>query len=342
MILKSKIVNNWVPTGLKDYFTHLFRQRFFPLRKDSVYLDRRHIYVLPTRSGLLFGLILWVMLIGSMNYNNNLGYMLTFLLASMTLVSILHTHRMLLGLQVAVGKVKPVFAGDTAQFQVWIDNRGQLARYALHWHRHPAPASLWKITRNPQFPPQLLDIPSNQRIAITVAVPTQQRGRLALGRILVMTTFPLGLFRAWAYVDLDMTTLVYPQPLGNRFLPSGHSAANGGHVNVDSSGSDDFTGYRDYKAGDSPRHIHWKAVAREQGWLLKQFGNTSHATVWLTWDAVSHLHHVEAGLSQLCLWVLIADSQGICYGLDIPECVLEPATGDTHRERCLQALALYC
>lgn len=324
----------------RKYFVSYFKRTSLK-RESFARLTHHHVFILPTRAGLLFALTLAVILIGSINYNNNLGYMLTFLLASLALVSILHTHRMLLGLQVTPGKVKPVFVGDSAQFQLWIDNREQIARYAVHLQQYSAPASLWKIMHSTDSPSLLLDIPSNQRLSVTVTVLASQRGRLALGRILVMTTFPLGLFRAWAYIDLDMTTLVYPQPIGNRLLPGGPIGDKSGQISLQSSGNDDFTGYRDYRPGDSPRHIDWKAVAREQGLLVKQFGGTSHTTAWLTWDSVSHFGHVERGLSQLCLWILIAEEHGIRYGLDIPGSIFEPAAGEIHRKQCLQALALF-
>ncbi|OQW93119.1 MAG: hypothetical protein BWK79_12810, partial [Beggiatoa sp. IS2] len=100
-----------------------------PIQQITV-LDRKHIYIVPTRQGLLFALILLVMLMGSINYNNSTGYLFTFLLTSMTMVSILHTHRNLLDLRLEAGKVAPVFVGERASFQLWLDNRGQPARHA--------------------------------------------------------------------------------------------------------------------------------------------------------------------------------------------------------------------
>jgi len=310
----------------------LFSIRPTTMQSSPLVLKRRQIFIIPTQSGGWFGLVLLVMLFGSMNYNNSMGYMLTFLLASMTIVSILHTHRTLLGLRIEVGKVAPVFAFETAQFQLWLDNRGQIARHVLVWqhkssHNHNSSTTI--------------DIPANQRININLPVLATRRGRISLGRVKVSTRFPLGLFYAWAYVHFDIVTMVYPQPLGYKTLPLSQQSENVGEGSPHDGGGEDFIGYRDYQLGDSPRHIDWKAVAREQELMIKQFGGMSAAQVWLTWDDVRTLNNTEAALSQLCLWILVAESQRAQYGLKIPNCTFEPDTGELHRERCLQALALF-
>jgi len=294
-----------------------------PARNDTVQLKRRQIYILPSKAGLGLALVLLIMLLGSINYNNSMGYALSFLLGSMAMVSVLHTHRTLLGLRVEAGKVLPVFAGESATFQLWIDNRGHAARYAIVW------------------PTATIDIPADRRVSIDIPVPTSQRGRVFLGRLKVYTRFPLGLFHAWAYIHLNASTLVYPQALGHRNLPLGEQSQNTGEGSPRDTGGDDFIGYRDYKVGDSPRHIDWKAVARGRNWMIKQFGGMSAAQVWLTWDDVSTLNNLEAALSQLCLWILVAESQGAQYGLKIPTACFEPNSGERHRELCLQALALH-
>jgi len=322
-------------------------QRFFASRHlpqpGPIILDRRHIYILPTRGGLMFALVLFIMLLGSINYNNSMGYALTFLLGSMGLVSMLHTHRTLLSLRVEAGKVAPVFAGEIAQFQLWLDNRGHGARYALVWLPNFVKNTKWLRDSNLNNIKSkvITDIPANQHFNINLPIPTTQRGRISLGPVTVYSRFPVGLFHAWSYIHLETSTLVYPQPQGHKNLPHGQQSDNVGEGSPRDGGGEDFIGYRDYKPGDSPRHIDWKAVARGQDWMIKQFGGMSSAQVWLTWDDVLTLPNLETALSQLCLWILVAESQGASYGLKIPNCIIEPDTGDRHREHCLQTLALF-
>jgi len=304
----------------------------------AVILNRHQIFILPTRVGFLFALMLLVMLVGAMNYNNNMGYMLTFLLGSMAMVSMLHTQRNLLGLCITVGKVKPLFAGETAQFELWLDNRESGARYSLIWQAHFSQ----RMGLNCQTERELIiDVPANQKLNLIYPVLSTQRGQLFLGPVTVYSCFPVGLFYAWASIHLDISAIVYPKPLGQQQLPGNKTPSTRESGYLCEGRGEDFIGYRDYQLGDSPRHIDWKAVARGQDWLIKQFGGVGTTILWLLWDEVSPLNEVEASLSQLCLWILIADSQNIQYGLKMPHCTIEPNSGQQHREYCLQTLALY-
>ena len=298
-------------------------------------LSLRRIYILPTRYGLGFAFTLLVMLVGSLRYNNSMGFVLTFLLASMAVVSILYTYRNLAGLRLEADKVEGVFAGEASLFWLWFDNHGQLARHALWLRRNP------KDPQNLPFKPVCADISPNQRSRVAIEIPTQRRGKIQLGRLILETEFPLGLFWAWTYIDSEAVGLVYPHPQGQQPLPRGKAQQSDGQGIKHSGQGDDFIGYRAYMLGDSPRHVDWKAVARGQAWLVKQFGGEGSARLWLTWDDVSAYRNTEAALSQLCRWVLQADSQDLFYGLRLPGVELSPARGATHRQQCLEALALF-
>ncbi|MEM7020771.1 MAG: DUF58 domain-containing protein, partial [Pseudomonadota bacterium] len=276
---------------------------------------------------------LLVMLLGSMNYNNNMGFMLTFILGSMGLVGILHTYMNIAGLRIEAGKVEPTFAGVPLKFRLWLDNSGHAARYALMFIRE---------NDEEGTPIVIADALENERAAVDIAVPTYRRGRIKLGKLLLQSHFPLGVFRTWAYIELDMEGMIYPSPGGQHLLPPGTPESGGNNARTGLSG-EDFVGHRDYSAGDSPHHIDWKIAARERGWKIKQFGGgTGDTTLWLSWEDVLHLgNNTEAALSQLCRWVLNADSQSLDYGLRLPELTILPSHGKAHRKKCLDALALF-
>ena len=320
-------------------FTERWR-RWLPFHTEPssevIALRQKNIYIFPTRQGFAFFMVLMVMLVGAINYNNNMAYMLTFLLSSIALVSIHHTHGMLHRLRISAGQSKPTFAGEFAQFQLWMDNRQFRERYALRWQG---------TKRNPNtITEQVIDAPAGEHLAIMINVASQKRGRLPLGQLQISSRFPLGLLRAWSYVHLDMETLVYPTPEGQRTLPKGnHSDDDSIDGFSDSGHGDDFIGYRDYKPGDSLRHVDWKAYARssDDHLMLKQFGGAGSTRLWLDWRAVSHLNNTEHALSQLCLWILVAEQEQVQYGLNIPGTQIEPSQGDEHRDACLRALALF-
>lgn len=294
-------------------------------RGHTLSLERRRIYALPTRYGLLFAAMLLVMLLGSINYNNSLGFILTFLLASMGVISILHTYRNIARLQLRSGKTTPAFAGGKAHFTLHLYDPENQPRYALRL----TAAGAASVT----------DIPAQNNAVLELGVTTQRRGRLALGKITLSTTYPLGLVRAWAYADLDMHAIVYPHPGPNRPLDS-LAAFDYSDRSGTSMGSDDFMGFRDYHSGDSPHHIHWKALARNLPLLTKRFTASESPELWLDWSLLPALDD-ETRLRILCRLVLEAQRGGQSYGLRLPGVEIKPGQGTVHQHRCLERLALF-
>lgn len=299
----------------------------FDADAGPVTLDRKRVFILPTRHGLMFGLALLLMLIGSINYTLSLGFALTFLLGGMALVSILHTYRNLARLTVRAGKTAPVFAGQLASFSVCLENSGANERLAIG------------LMREKQLP-QFIDLAASSSGCAVLSLPATRRGRLKLGRFTLFSRFPVGLFHAWSRLELnELACLVYPQPDNARLPPLAGVQGRGELASV-GDGSDDFRGLRPYHPGDSLRHVAWKAMAREQGMLTKQFGGQARPELWLDWSDLGALD-TEARLSRLTRWVLDAEEAGLGYGLRIPGATLAPAHGEAHRRACLEALALY-
>ncbi|MEW5889379.1 MAG: DUF58 domain-containing protein [Pseudomonadota bacterium] len=292
-----------------------------------IVLVQRRVFVLPTRAGLVFAICLLLMLAGSINYALSLGFALTFLLAGLGIVHILHTFRNLARLEIAPLRCEPVFVGERALFALELTNRRAEGRYALMFHRADAP-------------PAVTDIAAADSARVTLAVATARRGRLRLGRVRVETRHPLGLVRAWSYVEPDVACLVYPCPEKSP-PPLPPPSAEGSGMRQSRSGSEDFTGLRGHQPADSPRHIAWKAVAREAPLLTKQFSGGAAARVVLDWHGLPPALDTEARLSRLTRWVLDAQQQGLNYALRLPGRELPAGHGEVHFRACLEALALY-
>jgi uncharacterized protein (DUF58 family) len=291
-----------------------------------VFLSQRRVYILPTRHGLSFGVAVVLMLIGSINYNLSLGYVLTFLLAGLGIVSILHTFRNLAHLYVSAGRVEPVFAGDTALFQLVFENKSDFDRHSLDLACGGAAVGC--------------TVPARTHRAVTLPVKTEKRGWLQLGRVTVATRFPLGLMRAWSYVQPDMRALVYPRP-DTATLPPPHADTDSGDQISVGAGTDDFVGLRPYQESDSPHHIAWKASARSDLLLTKLFAGRAASELWFDWEHLPANMHAEARLSRLARWVLLAEERGLHYGLKLPGVTVPLGEGFPHRERCLKELALH-
>ena len=314
--------------------TLTLRQRLSPTRflrglgpeDGPVQLDRSRIFILPTSTGVLFAVVLLVMLLGAINYANNMGYMFTFLLGSMALLSILHSYRNLAMLQFTAARTEPVFAGERAAFEIQISNPGDRPRHVIDLEL-------------PDQAPVSVDVAAGQTTRAILHRPAVRRGRLAPGRIRVSSVYPLSLFRAWANVELDISCLVYPQPGPPRSIPP-HAIYRPNQTGDKGRGVDDFAGFRPYRPGDSPRHLFWKAVARDQALLVKQFGGDRADELWLDWDDLPDLPD-EARLGQLCRWVLDADREQLRYGLCLPGTQQPISSGPGQRARCLEMLALF-
>lgn len=300
--------------------------------QGPIFLKQRRVFILPSKMGVYFAAMMFVMLLGAVNYNNSLAYTLVFLLASIFFIAILHTYRNLLHLRIDVGHTPPVFSGEHAQVPILLDNRHNAARYAIKiWFGRRADNKLKKHI--------ITDVAGDTLQQVSLPLQTQQRGLHNMPRLTLETSFPLGLFHAWAYAQRDTQYLVYPQADNQHGLenePSYQQNLEGDR----GQGADDFAGLRNFHSGDSLRHIHWKSVAREQGLYTKQFGGDRAAELWLDWESLPQLD-IEARLSRLTRWVLDASAAQLNFGLRLPGSVIPVNTGPAHQHQCLKALAMF-
>lgn len=295
--------------------------------RGAITLGHRRVYIVPTRLGVMFSITLVIMLIGSINYVLSLGFMLTFLLAGMAIAGMVHTVRNLARLTIVAGRAEPVFAGESAQFRLFLENPAPWERPAI-MVRHEASGSQ-----------TVTNVPASAGIEVVLPVQATHRGWLPLTRVSLETRYPLGLFRAWSNIHPDSQCLVYPRPDKAPLPPSSPESGAGSRQAI-AQGTDDYSGLRAYQPADSPRHVAWKQVAHSDTMLTKQFSGDASAELWLDWALMPAGLDVEAKLSRLTGWVLAAEDAGLRYGLRIPGAELAPGHGDTHRAACLTALAL--
>jgi uncharacterized protein (DUF58 family) len=288
-------------------------------------VHRRRVYILPTRFGAIYTFALLAMLLASMNYNNSLGFALTFLLASLALVAMFHCHRNLTGIVVDGIASEEAFAGGTLRLRFGCQNPGSLPRHALSLEVDESFALVPRI-------------PAADRFLIEIELPAARRGLLRTERCVLSTRFPLGLFRAWTWIHTHTEVLVYPMPAG-RQVPPATSPADRGSSDQGRGGDEDFRGFREYVPGDSPRRVAWKAFARGGPLLVKELGGATHAPRLFSLESV-HARGLEEKLSQITQWILAADVHAQSYGLALPGTRILAAGGAEHRRRCLAALAL--
>lgn len=287
-------------------------------------LARRRVYILPSLQGLAYAGMVMVILLGSMNYNNNLGLGIAFLLAAIALVGMHYCHRNLCGLRVLSAHAQPVFAGQQASFVVRIANLAPHWRYGVCLHYQDQLCDV-------------IDLPPHGRGELVFAVEAPRRGAVEVERINLSTSQPFALFTCWAWVYLDLRALVYPRPADKARPPSPTPTDTGG-AQENERGDADFAGLRDYRDGDSPRHIAWKSFARDEELRVKQFAGTDVASHWFDWRE-ARAANAEGRLSIICRWILDARRKGDAFGLRLPGQTIDPAFGRRHAHRCLAALA---
>ncbi|MBR7799211.1 DUF58 domain-containing protein [Undibacterium fentianense] len=299
----------------------------------EVILKQRRVFTLPGRAGVVFGLMLILLFLTSTNYNLNLGFGMTYLLAGLAVVNTLFTFRNLAYLRLNTGQGEAVFLGEVAEFPIRIQNTQNLARYAIHIGFLQSSAI-----------EQIIDLPPNQIINLKLRTIATQRGYLTCPRIRLQTWFPLGLLRAWSTWLPDAKIIVYPTP--EETPPPLPSSNEGQSETSQNSGNEDFSGVRSYQLGDPLKHLSWKHIARvdlDMGGKLvsKQFAGANGGKVILDFAATASLLNLEQRLSRLSAWVLAAERAQMQYGLRLGGLEIEENQGESHRNACLTALALF-
>lgn len=288
-------------------------------------LDRHRVYVLPTRFGLFFSVLLLAMLLGALNYNNNPALLLALLLAGAGLASLVAAHLQLTGLEIVAVDGEPVAAGQPMQLRVHAKALDDRVRRGLQL---ALPTTATTATLH-------LD---HGRGEADLILPTHQRGWLDVPRVSIATTRPLGLARAWAYAWPETPLLVYPAPeVTGPPLPEGAGDRAASRLHP---AGEDVHHLRAYRAGDARRAIAWKPSARRDQLIIREYEQPEGAEIALDWPAVRALPY-EARIARLARWVDEAERAGRRYRLQLPgQPVLGPAHGPHHRHACLRALAL--
>lgn len=312
---------------IKEPLTARFEQwlsaRVVRARRQT--LGQRSVYIFPTRQGLMFGGLCGLLLLVAINYQNSLIYFLAFLLGSLFVVTILETYRNLAGLTVEGLRGEPAFAGDGAVFHIVLhsdrDRAGLLVGFPGEQRLH-------------------VDVRGMQPTTLPITALAARRGRFRPGRLLVETFHPLTLLRCWAWLDVDLEILVYPR---SRMAPlpaaTGADEAHAAAV-VDAAGRE-FHGLREYRPGDGQRHVAWRRYAATGVLAVKQFARGgSGGKLWLRFETAP-ASGLEQRLSTLSGWVVQAARHDVEYGLELPGVRLLPDSGEAHRLRCLEALALF-
>lgn len=310
-------------------------------RTNDLSLTQHNIYILPTRAGWMLAVTLLLLLVGSINFQLNLGYLLTFMLTGCAAVSVLVTHRNLHGMRLRWQAGPGFFAGQPVQLRVQISNSSR-------WARHAVAVSCidrGQSASNGLTPLAWADVPAHDSVTVEVSGPALPRGHWHAPTVHAESNFPLGIFRTWCWWRPAANLLVYPAPETAAPPLPGPGAGNDEQPSAarPAPEPDELDDLRSYRPGDPTRRLLWKKVAQHPDepahWTSRDFA--PRQTGGIVWLDIHHcgLSEREAQLSRLCAWVLQAEQQGLHYGLRLPGLDIAPGQGNAHRQHCLEALA---
>ena len=317
-------------TWVRARFQRWWQSRL-PL-SDTITLTQRNVYILPTRPGLMLAATLMVLLVASINYQLNLGYLLTFLLAGSAVVGMHVCHATLRGLTMNLVAPDAHFMGTAASFSIQIVNPARRPRRAIalsvlgggHW--------AWT------------DVPAQGASTVQVAWQPERRGLHRLPPLTAETRFPLGTFRVWTVWRPAAQAMIYPAPEPYAPpLPAGEPRG-GGAAAARAASAGEFDGVRAYRRGDPMKLVVWKKAAKAMAsgsddLVSRDAEQAQRYELWLDF-AQAGIASTEGKISRLCAWVLQADRLGVDYGLRLPGGEIKPASGEGHKRRCLEGLAL--
>jgi uncharacterized protein (DUF58 family) len=297
---------------------------------NEITLTLRSIFIIPAMIGWSFLVLLALLLVTAINYQNSLIYGLTFWLFSVAMSAQLFTYRNLSGLTIKTSHSINGFSGSFVEIPIRLsDKKRDHQGLMVHWS-----------TRKQDDSVMLTDVICDQEKEILVPFQLSQRGYLQTPRLRIETRFPFGFYKSWTWLRLKTPGIVYPKPIITPFIASigeGEDMTTVAHLNI---GNDDFIGLRNYRPGDSLKHVAWKYLAKGKGLLSKEYDHQQTSLQWLDWFSLPGMG-IEERLSHLTGWILQAEQQGRVYGIKLPQLEIKPSVGNCHRDNCLKHLGLY-
>jgi uncharacterized protein (DUF58 family) len=315
-----------LPKPVRRFIDNWFESHNPPSR-DSILLHNRRLYILPTRFGYLFAIMLLFLFLAAINYQNSMAFVLTFMLTSLGIISLWHTHKNLLGVTIRMQIPRPVFCGETCEFKFEISHHNNARRYAI-------------AIQYLDQPPVYVKLEPEGSVQAKLRIPTHRRGEFRPAGVTVFTRYPTGLFHAWGWLKFDLPVLIYPRPTAQVKLQQSMIEQYDGQTSTSTIEGDDFAGLREHREGESLRHISWKAYAQGRGLLTKTFQGQARPSLWIDWEQMGQAS-TEEKLSFMTALVLAAEREEQKYGLRLPGLVLEQDFGNAHKHNCLQELAVF-
>ena len=320
------LVSLAMPNNMRERIDAWIASRNPPSR-ERILLHHRRLYILPTRFGYLFGIMLVLLFLAAINYQNSMAFVLTFMLTALGIISLWQTHKNLLDLEVELQSPRPVFNGEDCELLLRFKHRNKSFRYAVG-------------VQYAGQPPAYIGIEPRGKAQALLKIPTRKRGQFKPKGLTVFTRYPTGLFHAWGWLKFDTPILIYPKPLSGVSLQETMVEQHDGKTTTSTIEGDDFAGLREHRKGESLRHISWKAYAQGKGLLTKTFQGHARPSLWIDWYQIQD-GPLESKLSHMTALAILAENENQDYGVKLPGLTIEQNSGTAHKIACLYAIATF-
>lgn len=295
---------------------------------------RRTIW--PTRDGWWCLLVVIGLGVAAINTGNNLLYLLVSLLLSLIVVSGVLSEQSMRGLRLEAEAPEEIYAGAPALFGALLANHKRwLTSYSI---------TLELLARG--GPTRFIYLPrleAGRDRLLTWEETLPSRGRKRLAGVRLTTRFPFGLFLKASRIMLEREVLVFPavRPLPSETI---HRLVGAGTSAVRRRGrGHDLYNLRRYRAGDDPRHIHWRSSAKAQSLLVREMEaeTTEDTRIVLTGTGARDAARLETALSEAASIAAHLARAGAGVELTGSGLFVGLGRGPGQARRILTALALY-
>ncbi len=328
---KPKWYTRFIPQRIKQRWGRWLNKRIPP--NKQVTLTHKSIFILPSGFGIAWFMLIGVLYLFGTNYQNNLVIGLSLLLASLLHTCIIYSYKNLAGLTLTSQTPPETQANQSIAFPVTLTSKTKPD------NKHTSHQQIC-LNFAEQRHVRLTDIGESSQSSLTFT--PQERGRFNPGRIKVSSNFPLGLFRTWSYVDLDIHHIIYAEPKTSQVSLTSLDDDNSSEFEHGKlqPGVDDYKGLKTYVEGESLKQVAWKQWAQGRGMLTKEFAQPEGKPVWLSLDDTDG-NSLEQKLSKLAWQVNVLSQGQQVFGLALKQQVIEQNSGEIHRKQCQQLIALY-
>lgn len=228
--------------------------------------------------------------VAAINRDQTLPWAIAALLLATLITGVAWPHWLVKRLSVARIGPERAEEGETIQFHVEVRNQGWLPRFMVEAvDRLPFVGTANGMAgAGDKTLGVVAYIGGNATRSFDVPVLCEKRGLYQLGPVGLASSFPLGLAEAFRHTNGGVQTLtIYPDVFSIVALPLSGTPSEihrGGFLLPEGAGAAEFSGLREYRRGDNPRHVHWPTTARLNELMVKEFEPLASASLYIALD----------------------------------------------------------